>query len=166
MNWIRSTEPEFAVAVPISQLVSTLVLMKKNANPVDRPITPATVGDCSTVDFAEGANIVGAVEVERDFAPFEDQDDSIVEFISANRAEGSDETVASSALVEASIDAEEYDEHEIPKQTIYDKRTSIKPAISAGIFTTTLIPPRMTKLLTPNNCAMWCWRRNNGVFDQ
>lgn len=68
-RWTKSTKSEFSIEVPDTQATLTLVLLKKNAIPVVRPITPAMIKDGFTVEFTEGATIVGTVANQKDSVP-------------------------------------------------------------------------------------------------
>ena len=68
-RWTKSTESKFQIQVPNTQATLTLVLLKKNAIPVVRPITPTMIKDGFSIEFAQGATIVGTVANQKDSVP-------------------------------------------------------------------------------------------------
>ena len=76
-NWTSSWESEFSIEVPDAQATMTLVLLKKNAIPVVRRITPTMIKDGFSVEFAEGATIVGTVATRNGSIPITEGEVSI-----------------------------------------------------------------------------------------
>ena len=60
-KWTHSTESKFQIPIPDSQSIVAIVILKKNAVPILKSITPNLIRDGLTVEFSKGGTVTGNV---------------------------------------------------------------------------------------------------------
>ena len=68
-HWTSSVESQFSIEVPDTHSAGTVLLLKKNALPVVRPMSSELIEKGISVEFVEGGRLVGSVATKKDGVP-------------------------------------------------------------------------------------------------